>query len=119
MKTELDQEIKPIDNLAVRYYQFSHDRAPMHPLERLRLLHDGAVLGGAPLDMPNDLLAFDQIFARAPQFTKAVMDVWYKSPAPANVKASRLHISRAALYMHWKSSLWYFRGGLHARGLTI
>jgi hypothetical protein len=48
-----------------------------------------------------------------------MIDAWYKSASPAQVKANRLGISRAALYTHWRATLWFFRGALRSRGLCI
>ncbi len=116
---KLDAELRGVDALAERYYRNQHVRGPLHPLEAMRLMHDGAILGGAPIVMADDELAFDQIYATAPVRERSTMDCWYKGAGSAADKAKRLHISRATLYLHWKTALSYFRGRLHAKGLTI
>jgi hypothetical protein len=117
-KRLLEAELKPVDAVAVRYYDSQREFGPMHPLERLRLLKDGAVFGGPSEIYPDDLAAFDSAHAHAPTATKLLMDVWYKSGDPSYLKAARLGISRAALYVRWKSALWYFKGALEKKSLT-
>jgi hypothetical protein len=65
------------------------------------------------------MIAVDQAILRSPERVKAVITVWYKNRGPAEVKAKRLGISRAALYIHWKAALWFLRGALRARGLAV
>ena len=69
--------------------------------------------------MPDDELAFDQIYATAPSREKATMDCWYKGGGSVQQKAKRLGMSRASLYLLWKTALSYFRGRLHAKGVDV
>lgn len=116
---QLDSELKGIDQLAVRYYRGQFQGSKRHPLETIRLMHDGAVLGGAPKTMGDDELAFDQIRATAPKRERLTLDCWYTTSGSAAQKAQRLHVSRATLYLHWKAALGYFRGRLHEKGIQI
>lgn len=116
----LDVELHGIDQLASRYYRAQFDGGRLHPLEAIRLLHDGAVLGrGAEVSMRDDELAFDQVRATAPQREKLTLDCWYTTGGSAAQKAKRLNVSRATLYLHWKAALGYFRGRLHEKGLKV
>jgi len=115
----LDVELRGVNDLAERYYRGQRGGGPLHPLEAMRLMHDGAVLGGASLVMPDDELAFDRVRATAPVREKATLDVWYTAGGSAAQKAKRLSVSRATLYLHWKAALAYFRGRLHEKGFKL
>jgi len=117
--TRLDSELRGVDGLAERYYRGQFRSGPLHPLEAMRLMHDGAVLGSSPQSMSDAELAFDQIRATAPDRERLTMDCWYSTGGSAAQKAKRLSISRATLYLHWKTALGYFRGRLHEKGLAI
>jgi hypothetical protein len=115
----LDADLQGIDELAARYYRGQFDGGQRHPLETIRLMHDGAVLGGAPEKMADDELAFDKVRATAPQRERLTLDCWYLTSGSAKQKAQRLSISRATLYLHWKAALGYFRGRLHEKGILV
>jgi hypothetical protein len=121
MTAQLDPDLIPIDQLLDAWARDGREGrgGGMHPLERLRLIHDGAVLGAAQLSNDEILILVDRAYLDSPERTRALLDVWYKSGTPAQVKAYRLGISRAALYVHWRAALWYLRGVLRTRGLTI
>jgi hypothetical protein len=121
MTAQLDPDLIKIDQLLDAW---ARDGRPgqgggMHPLERLRLIHDGVVLGGDRLSNDEIMILLDQAYLTSPPRTKALLDVWYKSSSPAQVKAHRLGISRAALYTHWRAALWYLLGVLREKGLTL
>ena len=115
----LEDGLQSVDSLADRYYRRQHSGGSLHPLEAMRLMHDGAVLGGTSAPMPDDELAFDQVRATAPTRERATMDCWYSTGGSAQQKAKRLGISRASLYLLWKTALSYFRGRLHAKGIAV
>jgi hypothetical protein len=121
MSATLDPDLQPVDQLLDAWARDARQGqgGGMHPLERLRLLHDGVVLGGEQLSNDEILILVDRVYLDSPPRTKALLDVWYKSSSPAQVKAHRLGISRAALYTHWRATLWFFRGALRSRGLCI
>lgn len=121
MTVKLDQELAPTDQLLDAWARDGRQGqgGGMHPLEVMRLLHEGQVLGSDKLSTDEILIIVDKTYLTSPVKTKALIDVWYKSSAPAQVKAKRLGISRAALYTHWKAVLWYFRGALRAQGLHV
>lgn len=118
-ETRLESGLRGTDALADRYYRRQLTSGTLHPLEAMRLMHDGAVLGGSTAPMPDDELAFDQIYATAPTREKATMDCWYKGGGSVQQKAKRLGMSRASLYLLWKTALSYFRGRLHAKGIDV
>jgi hypothetical protein len=116
---KLDPHLRGVDELASRYYQRLYQPKPLHPLEAMRLMHDGAVLGGVPTPMAEDELAFDRIRASAAERDRATLDCWYGHSGSSAQKAKRLGISRTTLYLLWKTALSYFRGHLHGRGFDI
>ena len=116
----IDQELVRVDSLASRWASGTRNGGgSLHPLEALRLMKDGAVLGGTVPPMPDDVLAFDQVYASSPARTKSVVEVWYRQGGSAKQKARRLNIARATLYLEWKTALSYFRGRLHAKGFDL
>lgn len=115
----LDTELQGIDQLAIRYYRGHFGGGRLHPLEAMRLMHDGAVLGSTPQAMADDELAFDQVRATAPARERLTLDCWYMTGGSAAQKAKRLSVSRATLYLHWKAALGYFRGRLHEKGIQL
>jgi hypothetical protein len=117
--TKLDAELRAVNDLAERYYRNMREATKLHPLELMRLLHDGAVLGGVLGAMPDDQVAFDQVRATAPKRERSTMDDWYTSGGSAAQKAKRRGVARATLYLHWKSALGYFRGRLHEKGIKV
>lgn len=123
MTATIDPELVAVDKLLDAWARDAREGGQgggMHPLERLRLLHDGAVFGSdAPMSNDEILIIVDRAYLMCPVRTRAVLSAWYKSQAPAEVKARRLGISRTALYTHWKSALWFIRGVLIARGLRV
>lgn len=115
----LDDQLQGVNSLAIRWARGERTSVPLHPLEAIRLLHDGAVLGGGPIPTPDDIMAFDRCFNEGSPRDRAIIRVWYQSGGSAAQKASRLGISRAAIYTEWKSTLSYFRGWLRAHGIDI
>lgn len=115
----LDRELRGVDDLATRYYRAQFSGGPLHPLEAMRLMHDGAVLGGNSSMLADDEVAFDQVRATAPKRERLTLDCWYTTGGSAAQKAKRLSISRATLYLHWRSALGYFRGRLHEKGIKV
>lgn len=115
----LDDELLPVNSLAVRWASGERPHGSLHPLEAIRLLHDGAVLGGGSIPTPDDLLKFDECFMQSSPRDRSVISVWYKTGGSSDQKARRLGISRATLYVEWKRTLSYFRGWLRAHGIDI
>jgi hypothetical protein len=115
----LDARLIGVDRLATRWAKDEQGTRKLHPLEAIRLLHDGAVLGGGPIPTPADIIKFDDCHRQSPPHDRAVIHIWYRTHAVAQVKADRLGVSRASLYIEWKNSLAYYRGWLRANGLDI
>jgi hypothetical protein len=91
----------------------------LHPLEVMRLLQEGQVLGPEQLSNDAVMIIVDQSILKSPADVQAFLKVWYKSHAPSHVKADRLQISRAALYTRWHAMLWYMRGTFRGKGLHV
>lgn len=121
MTAQLDPELVPVDQLLDAWARDARTGTGggMHPLERLRLIHDGAVLGGAQLSNDEIMILVDQTFLASPPRTKLLIEIWYRVGSPVTVKAKRLGISRDMIYKHWRDALWYLKGALRAKGLHV
>jgi hypothetical protein len=116
---KLDPQLEPVDALAIRWARGERPRQALHPLEAIRLLHDGATLGGGPIPTPEDIMKFDECFVQASAQDKAIIHVWYRVGGSVQQRADRLRISRGTLYIEWGRTLSYFRGWLRAHSLDI
>lgn len=115
----LDPELEDVDKLAGRWASGERPSGSLHPLEAIRMLHDGAVLGGGQIPTPEDVLKFDECYVQSSPKDRSVIAVWYQTGGSSEQKAKRLGISRATLYVEWKRTLSYFRGWLRAHGVDI
>lgn len=117
---QIDTALRKVDDLADRWAKYGDDRGKrMHPLEAIQLMHDGAILGGGHIPMPDDIAAFDACFSAAPDRDRAVITVWYEQAGSAKQKAKRLGISRSQIYVELKVTLSHFRGWVRAKGIDI
>lgn len=119
---KLEDDLIPVDAVGRRWNAWGRERYPLHPLEAIELLHDGAVLGGGPQDMPDDVRAWDELLAdeAVPVKQRTLLRVWYSNlGTPTAVIAQRVNISRSVLYERWKQSLWFMKAALRARGLKL
>jgi hypothetical protein len=117
----LSPELVPTDNLLDAW---ARDRwqglgGGLHPLEVMRLLHEGVALGKERLSTDDILIIVDQTYLQSPAKTKALVTVWYQDRGAVISKAKRLGISRSALYIEWKATLHYFRGAFRTKGLHV
>jgi hypothetical protein len=94
------------------------ERRGLHPLEVMRLLHDDE-LPGEKISNDEVMIIVDQAVLRAPRRVRATVEAWYRGSGPAEVKAKRLGISRAALYSEWKMSVAYMRATFRSKGLAV
>jgi len=117
--TQMDSRLKATDALADRWARSRYEGGTLHPLAAIQLLHDGAVLGGGCGQMSDDVLAFDQVYAKAPRHEKAVIHVWYCLGGSAAQKAKRLGIGRTTLYLEWKVALQYMKTELRLRHIDV
>lgn len=118
---KLDASLIGTDNLLKRWAageRLGGGRG-LHPLEAIRLLHDGAVLGGSDAPTAEEIMILDEIISTGPKDTKALLELWYRDSSPVNLKAQRLRISRTVLYTRYKEHLQYIRGRLHGRGVKV
>jgi hypothetical protein len=116
---KIDPRLEAVDRLAIRWASGERPTQALHPLEAIRLLHDGATLGGGPIPTPDDIMKFDECFMASPQRHRALITVWYRSSGSAKQKAAKLGVSRASLYIEWGHTLSYFRGWLRGAGIDI
>jgi hypothetical protein len=127
----LDRELISTDALIRRWFRLEWRSSPatLHPLEKIRLLHDGAVFGGGvPGKEPADLAACSEIMDDLKRKHRRAEDgaslwdfavLWYDDAAPIDEKARRQEISRATLYRRWRSLLIYFRERLRVKGASV
>jgi hypothetical protein len=112
MTATLAPDLQPIDRVLTRWGK--HERRPsmpIHPLEKIRMLHDGAVFSG-PVPEPDWILLIDSAVTKAPNEVRVLIVRWYCFADPVTVKAQRLGLSRASLYTHWHGALRYMQGSL-------
>lgn len=116
---KLDPRLESVDRLAGRWALGEREHRSLHPLEAIRLLHDGAVLGGGPIPTPDDVLLFERCLHECASRERLVIQLWYCTYATAEHKAKQIGVSRATLYVEWKNALSYVRGWLRGQGLDI
>jgi hypothetical protein len=119
--SQLDPELKPTDDLATLWARVTREGTPLssNAIARAIAEAEGAALPGGEEWLSDSVLAFDNALAKAPQRVKLFVQVWYKQPGTSDTRASRLGISRAALYYEWKSTLWFLRGMLLSRNVGV
>ncbi len=116
----LHERLVPVDELGKRWARWGEDRPSLHPLEAMRLLHDGAVLGGGSKLMPDDIRAFDEVLCAAPEEKNALLKLWYMKRHLTSAQiADRLRISRSSLYIYRNDALWYMLGALNTKGVKL
>jgi hypothetical protein len=91
----------------------------LHPLEAIRLLHDGAVFGGSDAPEPAEIEICAQVIKTSPESTQYFIKLWYQDGSPVHIKAARLGIHRSTIYIELKGHLQYIRGRLHGRGVMV
>lgn len=118
---KLDVSLIETDNLLKRWAAGERlgGGGGLHPLEAIRLLHDGAVLGGSDAPESEEIFILDEIITTGPVDTKAFVNVWYRNGSPVYLKAQRLGIARSTIYTKHKEHLQYIRGRLHGRGVRV
>lgn len=120
----LDDRLIPVDALGRRWASWGRAaRSTLHPLDAIRLMHDGAVLGGGPKGMPDDVRLWDECLESDHLASEhaALLIAWYSrgTSTPTRVIADRVGISRATIYRHWHKALEAMRESLNKRGLRI
>lgn len=121
----LDDDLIQVDALGKRWAGWGNDKgSPLHPLEAMRLLHDGAVLGGGPTGMPSDVKAWDICLEEAKadkaEEKAALLRIWYsRQGVSTQALADKLRVSRRSLYENWKQGLWYMKGALKVHGVKL
>lgn len=115
----LEPSLVPVDRLAASWARGDREGGRLHPLEAMRLMHDGAILGGAPPPPADDLIAFDQCYLQSTVMDRVLIDVWYKTGWSSDVRAKKLGISRTKLYARWKEVLNFYRGWLQSHGVKL
>lgn len=115
----LEEAVHFVDSLLERFFKATYRGRALHPLEAIRLMHDGAVLGGGSSAFPEDLALVDRVIADAYIDTRAFLDIWYRDSSSVQQKADRLGISRTDIYKVWKQHLGYLAGALRTRGAHL
>ena len=118
-RNTLDEAVHFVDALLDRFVRTTGRARSLHPLEAIRLMHDGAVLGGGSAPLPADLALLDKVIAEAFPDTRALIDIWYRDTSSVQEKADRLGISRTDIYKVWKQHLGYIAGALRTYGAQL
>lgn len=112
MAAQLNPELAAVDRVLIKWGRYERDNTrQMHPLERIRMMHDGAVFSGAAPE-PQWVEIVDTVVRKAPSHVSSVIVIWYTQPDPVTVKASRLGMGRSTLYNYWNNALRYVQGAL-------
>jgi len=123
MTGDLDPSLVPTDSLLDIWSREGRASIPgqggLHPLEAMKLMHEGQVLGPEQLSPDAVMIIVDQTVIRSPVEVKAFINEWYKSRAPSHVKAARLGLSRTGLYTKRTAYLWFMRGKFSEKGLRV
>ena len=119
MSAQLDPALVGIDSLIERWARLDRPTRQLHPLEAMRLMRDGAVLGGGSGEVSDDVAAFDRCYCDAPEGKRALVTAIYCRRAPMSTIAGRLGISRSTLYAEWRASLEFFKGAMWAKGYKV
>lgn len=121
MGFNIDWKLAGVDQVGKRWARSDAARPTLHPIERMRLLHEGQVMGGggASGKLPGDVAAWIDCHAVAPPILKSVLTVWYCGPAPVHLKAARCGCSRATLYRRWSEALEWMQGEMKGKGFSV
>lgn len=117
MSVSLPDDLIPVDSLLVRWGRSTQvvEGGGMHPLERMRLMHDGAVLGGGG-GSDDWLYVIDAEVSHAPGDVRSLVVVWYcHARLPLGVKMQRLGYSKTTIYVKRNESLRYMQGALRGK----
>jgi hypothetical protein len=119
----LEDKLIPVDALGIRWAAWGRDgKQPLHPLEAMRMLHDGAVLGGGPTGMPSDVRAWDECLESdlLEQEHAALLKTWYmRGGTPVQVLADRMRMSRPTLYKIRSIALFSMLTALKSKGIRL
>ena len=117
----LPTNLRPMDELCVRWSQQAFDWEPRraNPIYYMMKQAEGAPLPSGEEVMSDDVLALDGCIRRSHHTVYALLYVWYCTGGSVEQKASRLNLSRSAIYSHWREYLQYLRGRLHHLGIQI
>ncbi len=120
MAVALTEDLRATDKLCDQWAR--ERRVPNESLKctlyNMALVKEGVVLDG-PHEMSDNSLLVDRIYLSSPPKEQSILVVWYGDSAPVPIKAKKLGISRAQLYIVWKEVLWYVRGRLHGFGVSV
>lgn len=119
--TKMDPELIPTNSWLQKWASggMSIGGSTLHPLERMRLMKDGAVFGNGTAPTPVEIQYVQEIVSSSPGRTKEFICMWYLDSAPVQIKADRLGIARSTIYADWGKHVSYVRGGLRAKGVKV
>lgn len=115
MGGKLPDDLELVDALMSRWARGMHEGpgGGRHPLEVIRLMHDGAVLGGGDEGAWYEIV--DSEVTKSPVDVKQIVVAWYCRRGPPEVKARKFGISRTAFYDRWRGALRYMQGALKSK----
>lgn len=120
MSVSLDTDLIGVDKLGKRWGKFGLQPGTLHPLEAIRKLREGAVLGGGSRDIPQDIAAWIDCHSAADRQISHLLTVWYCTHwTSRQVVADRIGCSRATVYNRRTNALWYMKAALKAKGFSL
>jgi hypothetical protein len=92
----------------------------LHALERLRLLREGATLGGDPrLGLPPSHAALLDCIAESEAYERAFVKVLYWVRGAVAWKAAKLNLNKTKFYEERSRVLFDFRGAMRSKGYKL
>lgn len=115
----LDERLAGIDAVFRRLAK-PESGVTLHALEKIRMLHDGAVLGmGQRMGLPPDQAALVDCLLSAPDYERGFVKVLYWLKGSNRWKVERLGIGHTKFNKARNEVLAYFRGQMHAKGFRV
>jgi hypothetical protein len=119
IKWRLDDRIVGISLLFERTAR-NQVAQPLHALERLRLLQEGAVFGAAADgSLPKDQAALLDCMTEAGDFERAFVKILYWQRGAVWLKARKLGLNKTRFYEERARVLFEFRGALRSKGFRL
>jgi hypothetical protein len=119
IRWRLDDRLVGIHNLFERLSK-PETGMPLHALERIRLLREGATFGADPrAGLPSDQAALLDCLAEAGDYERAFVKVLYWLRGATAWKAQRLNLTKTRFYEERARVLFDFRGAMRSKGYRL
>jgi hypothetical protein len=114
----LDDRLVGVDKV-FRMLARPDGKCTLHALEAMRLMHDGAVLGGGPMGLPADQAALLDCLLVAPAYESGFVKVLYWMRGSVKWKCDKLGIGQTKFNKARDGVLSYFRGQMHQKRFMV